>query len=202
MCQNCPLRPNRRRHRSIHRESAYRRARRNPQRAGANGRHQTQSDGAAKKRSPRDSAREHSWREMMEHWRSRSTGRRYRYRSVRTSFPQLTDFWGEGGILTIAAVARTAGVSREFVHSRPYFHRAVIAAVKTSRDARALLTPSDYHYGCLDAQSTDYGQTMIANGFAQVPDVDLHSLFLNDQEEARDAGAGLWTSCPDFGTGR
>jgi hypothetical protein len=79
----------------------------------------------------------------MEHWRSRSTGRRYRYRSVRTSFPQLTDFWGEGGILTIAAVARTAGVSREFVHSRPYFHRAVIAAVKTSRDARALLTPSD-----------------------------------------------------------
>jgi hypothetical protein len=55
------------------------------------------------------------------------------------------------------------------------------------------------HYGYLDSRGLSYGQTMVSAGMAYVPTDVENSPLVNVQNDARDAGTGLWASCPGFG---
>lgn len=52
------------------------------------------------------------------------------------------------------------------------------------------------HYGYLDSRGPSYNDTMTVNGFAYAKTGEQLS---NPQEDAKQAGKGLWAACPDFG---
>ncbi|MDY7541772.1 hypothetical protein [Cryobacterium sp. 5B3] len=55
------------------------------------------------------------------------------------------------------------------------------------------------HYGMLDSSGAVYEQTMMKSGFAYLTAANADNYLLNPQREAKNAGSGLWTTCPGFG---
>jgi endonuclease YncB( thermonuclease family) len=55
------------------------------------------------------------------------------------------------------------------------------------------------HYGALDATGIEYEKTLMLAGNAYLVGDAQSNYLLNAQRQAKEAGTGLWTTCPGFG---
>lgn len=69
----------------------------------------------------------------------------------------------------------------------------------TAKSSDVFVDEDGEHYGRLEAKNVSYDTVMINRGFATIPADDTDSVNTSYEQSAKDSGAGLWGTCPDFG---